>query len=322
MKVTILGTGAFGIALARILEKNENEVVMWTKFKEERDILKLTRENAKTLKGVKIPNDIEITSDISEAINYADLVIIAVPMKIVRKVAREIKDSLKENQVICIVSKGIEENTEMFLTEVVKEETNHGRICVMSGPNFAIDVAKFEPTAFTIAGEEKSACKLIQVCFENDRTKIEITHDVLGVQVGGALKNVYAISTGMLDGMGYNESTRAAFVTTALKEMTIFSRAFDSYRDTIYTYSGVGDMLLTCMSQKSRNYKLGKLMGQGMTFDDAKEAIASTLEGVETLEAINSIIKKNNMRLPILQTIYNIIKNGADKKLLIEAMVK
>lgn len=322
MRVTILGTGAFGVALARILDKNENDVMMWTKFKEECDVLTLTRENAAVLKGIKLPKSVNITTNLEEAVKDAELIMMAVPMKVVRSVCKDLKEYLKNDQVVCTVAKGIESKTNMFMTDVVTEETGHEKVCVLSGPSFAIDVAKFEPVAFTVAGESTTACKLVAVCFENERTKIEITHDAFGVQIGGALKNVYAVATGILDGMGYNESTRAAFITTALKEMVIFSRAFDSYRDTIYTYSGVGDLLLTCSSPKSRNYRLGKLIGQGMSLEDAKEAVGTTLEGIDTLSGMYSIIQKNNMRLPILEAMYKIIKKGEDKEILLNSMIK
>lgn len=322
MKVVLIGAGAFSIGLARALEKNENNIVIYTKFEEEYKRVSQERENKLVLPGVKISNDIEISNDLESSLAGADIIVMAVPIKAVRNVISEVREFLKDDQVICLVCKGLDEEKGGFMTDVVYNETHHKQIAVLSGPSFAIDVANYKPLALTVASDSENARTKIRKAFENENLKIEQVDDIIGVQLGGALKNVGAIGSGILEGMGCEPSTKAAYITSVLHEMVEYGKNLGAKESTMYTYAGLGDLVLCCTSPKSRNYRLGVLIGQGKTPEEANKEFGLTVEGVNTLEGVRKIIRKHNMNLPIIETMYDIIVNGIEKERLIEAMLK
>ncbi len=322
MKVVLIGAGAFSIGLARALEKNNNEIVIYTKFEEEYNRVLKERENSKVLPGVLISDSIEISNNLKESLENAKIIVMAVPIKAVRSVIREVKEYLTKDQTICLVCKGLDPDKGGFMTDVVYEETNHNKIAVMSGPSFAVDVANYKPIALTVASSDKESRLNIKKAFENECLKIEEVDDIIGVQLGGALKNVGAIGSGILEGMEAEPSTKAAYVTSVLHEMVEYAKNLGAKESTMYTYAGLGDLVLCCTSSKSRNYRLGVLIGKGKTPEEANEEFGLTVEGVNTLEGVMKIVKKYNMSLPIIETMYDIIVNGAPKENLIKAMLK
>lgn len=322
MKVVLVGAGAFSIGIARALEKNSNNIVIYTKFEEEYKRVLEERENKKVLPGIKISKEIEITNDLESAMAGCDIVVMAVPIKAVRNVISDIRPYLRDNQVICLVCKGLDPEKGGFMTDVVYEETRHEKIAVLSGPSFAVDIANYKPIALTCASKSEEARNKIRQSFENENLKIELSDDIIGVQLGGALKNVGAIGSGILEGMKAEPSTKAAYVTSVLKEMVEYTKNLGGKEKTMYTYAGLGDLVLCCTSTKSRNYRLGVLIGKGKTPEEANKEFGLTVEGVNTLEGVRKIIRKHNMNLPIIETMYDIIVNGEDKEKLIEAMLK
>ena len=322
MKVVLVGAGAFSIGIARALEKNENDIVIYTKFEEEYNRVLKERENKKVLPGIKISKEIDITNNLEKAMDGCNIVVMAVPIKAVRTVIRDVKQYLKKDQVICLVCKGLDPEKGGFMTEVVYQETKHDRIAVLSGPSFAVDIANYKPIGLTCASKNEEARKMIQKSFQNENLKIELSDDVIGVQLGGALKNVGAIGSGILEGMEAEPSTKAAYVTSVLKEMVEYTKKLGGKEESMYTYAGLGDLVLCCTSTKSRNYRLGVLIGKGKTPEEANKEFGLTVEGVNTLEGVMKIVKKYRMHLPIIETMYDIIEKGADKQNLIEAMLK
>ncbi|MDO4283072.1 MAG: NAD(P)H-dependent glycerol-3-phosphate dehydrogenase [Clostridia bacterium] len=311
MKITILGVGAYGLALAKVFHGNGSKVTLWTKFKEEYDIITLKRENPGILPGVKIPNDIEITTDLKNAVSDAKIVILAVPMKAVRMVARELKNMIFEEQILCIVSKGIEQITNKFMSEVVLEETEHENLCMISGPSFAKEIAHGGSTGFVVASFNDLSNATVKSCLENDNIIVSTSKDLIGVQVAASSKNVFAILMGYVDSLDLNDSTRASVLTCLVNDQRLIIEVLGGKSQTVFTYAGIGDMLLTCMSSKSRNYTFGNYLGQGLTKEAAMEKMeTTTVEGLYTLESLRDLLHEKEVEVRSVDLLYDIIYNN------------
>lgn len=311
MKIAILGVGAYGLALAKVFNSNKVDVTSWTKFKEEFDLVNLKRENPGILPGVKVPDEIKITTNLNEAIKEAKIIILAVPMKAVRKVARELKDIIDESQILCIVSKGIEQETNKLMSEVVFEETNHENICMISGPSFAKEIAHGGSTGFVVASPVEESCEMLKSYLENDNIIVTTTKDLIGVQVASACKNVFAIFMGYVDSMGLSDSTRASVLTILVNDLRLIVEILGGKQRTIFTFAGIGDMLLTCMSSKSRNYTFGNYLGQGFSMKDAFDKMeTTTVEGIYTLESLMEMLKEKEVEVKSIKLLYDIIYNN------------
>lgn len=308
MKITVVGLGAYGIALARIFNENDNKVVMYTKFKDEADIVKLKRENINVFKGVKIPKEINITTDLEESMENSKIIVLAVPMSAVREMSKKISKYLTEDQVICIVSKGIEPKTNKLMSQVVFEETGSENICMISGPSFASEIYAESEAGFIVASESLSAQACVKVCLENSRIVANISKDIVGVQLAATSKNIFAIILGMLDGMKKSDSTRAAVLTCLVNDMRMIVELLGGKPQTVFTYAGIGDMLLTCMSSKSRNYTFGKYLGEGFTSEEALSKMnTKTVEGLYSLQSIYDMLKNIKVEVKSIEMIYNVI---------------
>lgn len=308
MKITIIGLGAYGIALARVFHENDNRVVMYTKFKDEADIVSLKRENINVFKGVKIPKEIEISTDLEQSLENSKIIVLAVPMNAVRTVSSEISKYLTEDQVVCIVSKGIEPNTNKLMSQVVFEETESENICMISGPSFAIETYADNEIGLIVASESLSAQATVKVCLENSRISVNVTKDIIGVQLAATTKNIFAIILGMLDGMKKSDSTRAAILTCLVNDMRMVIELLGGKSQTAFTYAGLGDILLTCMSSKSRNYTFGKYLGEGLSKDEAlKKMKTKTVEGLYSLKSIYDMLKDIEVEIKSIEMIYNVI---------------
>lgn len=308
MKITIVGLGAFGIALARVFHENDNKVCMYSKFQEEIDIVSLKRENLNVLPGVKIPKEIEISNDLEKSMEKAKLIILAVPMLAVRDTAKMIAKYLTEEQVVCIVSKGIEPGSNKLMNQVVFEETGSQNICMLAGPSFAIETYHENELGFVVASDSLTAQACVKVCLENERIAVNVTKDIEGVQLAGATKNIFAIILGMLDGMKKSDSTRAAILTCLVNDMRIIIEILGGKPQTVFSYAGIGDLLLTCMSSKSRNYTFGKLLGEGCTKEEAMAKMkTNTIEGLYSLESLYQLLKNVEVEIKSVEMIYNVI---------------
>ena len=311
MKIAILGVGAYGLALAKVFYSNKIDVTSWTKFKEEYELVNLKRENPGILPGVKVPDEIKITTDLSEAIKDAKVIILAVPMKAVRSVARELKEIINDEQILCIVSKGIEQETNKLMSEVVFEETNHENICMISGPSFAKEIAHGGSTGFVVASPIEESCDILKSCLENDNIVVTTTKDLIGVQVASACKNVFAILTGYVDSMGFSDSTRASILTILVNDLRLIIEILGGKQRTVFTFAGIGDMLLTCMSPKSRNYTFGNYLGQGLSMQDAFDKMeTTTVEGIYTLKSLTKMLEEKEVEVKSVKLLYDIIYNN------------
>lgn len=313
MKICILGTGAYGIALSLMFNENVKDIIMWTKFKEEADMLNLDRENKNVLKGVMIPNNINVTCNMEEAVKDCSIIVLAVPAKFVDDVTSELAKYYKNNQHICIASKGIEQGTCMFVYDVLNKHIKTKKVAVISGGSFAIDIVKKVPVGLSIASKNRNTIKILKDTLQNNYLKLRDTRDILGVSVCGSIKNVIAIASGILHGLGYPESTQCMFITESLHDIKNLIKALGGSKKTILSFAGFGDLLLTCTSYKSRNFTLGKMIGEKKDKKEINDYINSTtIEGLYTLKSIYKLIKNKNVDMPIINLIYDIIYKDVD----------
>ena len=322
MNIGIVGTGAYGLALASIFNENKCNVIMWTKFLEEKELLDKKRCDDKKLKGYKIPKKIKFTTNMEDVVLGMDLIVLAVPAPFIEDSVKELKKYYK-NQPICIASKGIQKNTGLFLADVVKKYISVKNLAVISGPSFAIDIVNKVPIGLSLASKNKNVANLIKKCLQNDYIKVRITNDIIGVELCGAIKNVIAMAAGMLDGMNLPESTKAMFITESLHDIMSLITALGGSERTILSYAGFGDLLLTCTSVKSRNFSFGKLIGSKVDKEKIEEyKNETTIEGLYTLESVFKLTKKKKIKMPIINLIHNIIFKEENPEKLLEFLIE
>lgn len=319
MKVCILGAGSYGLALALAFYKNNNDVTVWTKVESEKEEIINYRENKKALPGVSIPEEIKITTNLND--NY-ELIVIAIPINYFRSVCEEIKNSINSDTVLCIASKGIEKDTNLFPHEVLNSIIETNNIAILSGPTFAIDLAKNSPSGLVCASTSVDIYKSIKNCLESNTLKITYTNDLIGTEICGSIKNVMAILSGLLEGIKATETTKALFLTEALNETSKFIETMNGNKETSYTLAGLGDLILTCTSKKSRNYTLGTLIATENKNSIDNYILNNTVEGYYTLIAINQIIKKKEISVPLVELLYKILFEGLDKKEIFNLLIK
>lgn len=313
MKISILGTGAYGLALALMFNKNNSNIHMWTKFEEERKMLDKKREHSKVLPGVKIPNTIKFTCDMKECIEGADLVVVAVPAGFVDNISQELSTIYHKDQHICMASKGIEQDTCRFVTDILTLYVKTKRLAVISGPSFAVDIASNCPIGLSLASTNRKTTKLLKETLQNDMLKLRHTKDIIGVEICGSIKNVIAIAAGILDGLGYPESTQAMFITESLHDIKNLIHALGGNQKTVLSYAGFGDLLLTATSTKSRNFRLGNLIGRKAAQKELDEYMNNTtIEGLYTLKSIHKLLRNKRVKMPIIDLVYDIIYNDKD----------
>ena len=323
MKVTILGSGAYGIALALMFNENKCDITLWEKFEEHAKQLRETRINDRVLPNVLIPKNIKIMSDLEESIKNSELIVIAIPAGFVDEVASELSKYIKKGQHICIATKGIEQDTCLFIDDVVQKYIKTKNIAAISGPSFAVDIAHHVPIGLTLATKNKKTAALIHQGLENKTLKLRDTDDLVGTEICGSIKNVIAIAAGMIDGMGLPESTQAMLITESLHDIKELIKALGGDGKTILSFAGFGDLLLTCTSTKSRNFSFGRLIGSGTSKDEIDNYINNTtIEGLYTLKSIHKLIKNKKVDIPIIDLIHDIVFYDKDpneiKRFLIE----
>lgn len=321
MKVAILGSGAYGLALASRLLMNKNDVEMWTYSKEEKKQLKETRISNK-LPGYKIPKEIKITTSMKKAVYDSKIIIIAVPAFAVDDIAKQLAKYIKQTQHILIATKGIEQDTCNFLTDVVLDYINTNRLAVISGPTFAVDIIKDVPIGLSLGTTNELTKKTIMQAFINPKTKLRPTLDIIGIEVCGAIKNVMAIASGMLEGMNVPDSTKALFLTEALNDIKEIIDVLGGNKKTILSFAGFGDILMTCTSQNSRNFTFGKILGSGKKEEAIKYRENTTVEGLYTLKSIQKLLQDTGVCIPIIDLIYEIIYNDKDKEEMLKFLIE
>lgn len=319
MKVAVLGSGAFGYAVANMLLKNGHDITIWTHSKEEAELL--NKRKKEIIKGHKIPKEFKFTNDYEEALKNTTIIFIMVAAKFINDVAKELKPYVKPNMHFCIGSKGIEQGSGRLVHQVFNDHIKTKNLSVISGPSFAVDMLNNEPIGFAIATKSNQSREKIKQVFKGDTIKLRNSSDIIGVQLCGSIKNVIAVAAGILTGLGYNESTRALLITESINDIKEVLDALGGNRKTVLSFAGIGDLLLTCTSEKSRNYSYGILVGKGNKKAAQNYLETTTVEGYYTLKSIYALLKKKKIKMPIINLIYKIIMNDADPHLLAEFLI-
>lgn len=322
-KVSVIGAGSWGTALALLLYKNEHEVTVWSYQEEEVRMLSEKREHVSKLPGVRIPDEIYFTADIKEAVEGKDVVVLAVPSIHVRSTARMISPYAKKGQMFVDVAKGIEEDTLMTLSQQIEEEMPQADVAVLSGPSHAEEVGRGLPTTVCIGAHTEETAKYLQKLFMNEVFRVYISPDMLGIELGGALKNVIALAAGIADGMGYGDNTKAALITRGIAEISRLGVKMGGAAETFGGLAGIGDLIVTCASVHSRNRKAGYLMGQGKTMQEAMDEVKMVVEGVYSAKAAAKLGKKYDVSLPIIEEVNKVLfENKSPKDAVNELMLR
>ena len=322
MKIAILGTGAYGLSLALMANENNNDIVMWTKFEEEKKILIENNGNPKLLPNVKMPSNITYTTNMEECVKDSDIIMIMVPAGFVDDVSKELKKYYK-NQYICIGSKGIEQDSCLFVADVVTKNIKTEKLAVISGPSFAIDIANYVPIGLSVASGDKQTRDVIKRALENKYLKIRPSDDILGVEICGSIKNIIAIACGIIDGMDLPESTKAMLITESMHDIKELIHSLGGNKKTIMSFAGIGDLILTCTSIKSRNFSFGRLIGLNTPKEEVDEYIKNTtIEGLYTLKSIYKLLKDKEVDMPIIDIMYKIIVEKEDVTLLTNFLIE
>lgn len=313
-KIGVIGGGSWGTALAILLAKKGYNIDLWLRDKKQCDDISYTRENVKYLPGVVIPNNISITNDISKAVYKKNVIVSAVPSHAVRDTMKSIKNEISKNQIIVNVAKGIETNTLHRLSEVVSQEIPDVQYAVLSGPSHAEEVAKDIPTTVVVAANKRKIAEYIQDVFMAPKFRVYTNPDVIGVELGGSLKNIIALGAGISDGLEYGDNTKAALMNRGFVEIARMGEKMGANKMTFAGLSGIGDLIVTCTSMHSRNRRAGILIGQGQSLDQAIKSIGMVVEGIKTTKAAYQLSKKLGVRMPITEEIYDVLYQGSNVK--------
>lgn len=313
-QIAIIGSGSWGVALAIHLAKNGNKVKIWSFSKEEADLLN-NEKKCKFLPNAVIPDNIECKNSFEEVIKNADIILHVTPSKFTRDTVKQYKEYVDvKNQPIVICSKGIEKDTALTLDEVIKQEIPNARIGALSGPSHAEEVSMGIPTVLVIASKDEEVKGIIQDAFMNEAIRIYTSNDIKGVELGGALKNIIAFCAGVASGLGFGDNTDAALITRGLVEIRKLGMALGGEKDTFYGLTGLGDLIVTCLSEHSRNRRAGKLIGQGKSIEETRQEVGMTIESIDNIEVAKALTDKLNLELPILDTVYDVLYNHLDPK--------
>ena len=306
-KVSVLGAGSWGTALSLLLCKNGHEVTLWSALEDEVRMLCEKREHESKLPGVRLPEDMKITADLEDSLQDPDVAVLAVPSPFTRSTAHRMAPFVKKGQIIVNVAKGVEEHTLMTLSEIISEEIPQADVCVLSGPSHAEEVGKGLPTTCVVSAEKRETAEYLQGIFMSPVFRVYTTPDILGVELGGALKNVIALAAGTADGLGYGDNTKAALITRGIAEISRLGTKMGARAETFYGLSGIGDLIVTCASVHSRNRKAGYLMGKGYTMQEAMDEVQMVVEGVYSARAAKSLAEKYQVEMPIIEEVNKVL---------------
>lgn len=312
--ISIIGAGSWGTALSILLAKNGHSVKMWSCFKEEVEMINNVREHKEKLPGVKVPEGVVCTGDLKTALSATNAVVMVVPSQTIRKNARDISKYIEQGTLIVSCSKGLEEETCLRLSEVIKQEVPQAQPVVLSGPSHAEEVAMEIPTTVVSACEKREAAEYIQDIFMSPKFRVYTNPDVIGVELGAALKNVIALCAGISDGLGFGDNTKAALMTRGITEISRLGASLGARPQTFSGLAGIGDLIVTCTSMHSRNRRAGILIGQGKSTKEALEEVKMVVEGVTTTKAAFDLAKRKAISMPITTEAYNVLFNGKSAK--------
>lgn len=313
-KIGILGAGTWGTALAILLSDNGHDVTLWTKIENEAKALDSSRDNIKNLPGATLPKDLKITLDLKEACTDKEILVMAVASPYVRATSKEASPLIKEGQIIVNVSKGIEDGTLLTLADIIREEIPQANVAVMSGPSHAEEVSRRIPTTIVVGAASKETARFIQDAFMNEVFRVYTSPDMIGIELGAALKNVIALAAGIIDGLGMGDNTKAALMTRGIAEISRLGIKMGGCMETFAGLSGIGDLFVTCTSRHSRNRQAGYLIGKGYTLEEVKKEVNQVIEGVNTARAALALAKKYEVEMPIVEQINLVLFEGKSAK--------
>lgn len=323
MKIGIIGTGVYSVSIALTLASNkDNEIVMWSENE------KLVAEHNKTkkldaiFKDKTIPKNIILTNSYEETLDSSDVVFLMTSVDYLESVCKTIRPIIKSNVPVCIGTKGIAKESNKLIHEIAKKHLKN-KISILSGPTFAIDVANLEPIGFSLASKHKKSLKKIKSVFNFEDVRIDESNDLTGLAICGCVKNIYAIGSGIISGLGFNESTKAVYLTSVYEELGNILYSYKSSLETLNSLAGFGDLTLTCSSNKSRNFTYGEMIGKKASKKDIKKFTEdNTIEGINTLNQLYPILKKKHVKCPIMTCIYSIINEDENPKNIIKTIIK
>jgi len=313
-KISIIGDGGWGTTLAILLSGKGHNVTLWGAFAEYVETVKAKRVNTKFLPEVKIPHEVNITSSLNEAIDDKEIIVLAVPSQYMRGVLTRLTPYKLFGKIFVSVTKGIENKTLKRMSEIAHELLGNIEICVLSGPTIAREVVHGSPTTLVASSGNLALAKEIQEVFITDRFRVYTNSDIVGVELGGALKNIIAIAAGICDSLGFGTNAKAALLTRGLVEMARLGVALGAKKDTFYGLSGLGDLTTTCISKYSRNHHFGEEIGKGKSLKDALKETEMVVEGVATTESAYELAKKHRVEMPIISEIYKVLYENKDPK--------
>lgn len=318
--ISVIGGGSWGIALAVLLEKNGHDVTIWSALESEIEMLRKNHEH-KMLPGVKLSEEVHFTTDDKEAVSGKDLLVMAVASSFTRQTAHRISPLVAPGQKILNVAKGIEEHTVMTLSEIIEQEIPQADVAVMSGPSHAEEVGRGLPTTIVVGAKTKATAEYIQNLFMNEVFRVYISPDILGMELGGALKNVVALAAGIADGLGYGDNTKAALITRGITEIARLGTAMGGRFETFCGLTGIGDLIVTCASMHSRNRRAGILIGQGKTMQEAMDEVQMVVEGVYSAKAAMELAKKYDVQLPIIEQVNAVLFEGKSAEVAVKELM-
>lgn len=308
-KISVIGSGSWGVALAMVLNRNGYDVKLWSYNADEAKLIN-EEHKCKFLPDVEVPSTIDCYTSLEEAIKDTEIVLIVTPSKAIRATMNNLKPFVTENQIFVLCSKGMEPDTQKVYTEVIKEILPNNRVAALSGPSHAEEVSQEIPTALVIAAETDEDALNLQEMFANEKLRVYTNDDMLGVEMGGSLKNIIALACGIAIGLGYGDNTLAALITRGIAEIARLGVEAGAKRQTFYGLTGVGDLFVTCASKHSRNRSAGILIGQGKSIDEAIKEVGMVVEGVYAVDGAYAMARKYSVGTPIIDEIYDIIHNG------------
>lgn len=312
LKISVIGTGSWGTALGVLLAKKGHDVTFCSMTEQKYRELCEKHENVTALPGVKLPENVNFTMDMEEAVKGSDCIIFSVASVFTREIAQRMEPYVDEGQIIVSVGKGIEENSFLMLEGVIKDEIPRADVAVLSGPSHAEEVGRGIPTTCVIGAETKETALFLQNLFMSDSFRVYINPDMLGISLGGALKNIIALAAGIADGLGYGDNTKAALITRGIAEISRLGVAMGAHPATFSGLTGIGDLIVTCASMHSRNRKAGILIGQGKSLEEAQKEVSMVVEGVYAAKAAKQLADKYGVEMPIVNEVNKVLFDGKD----------
>lgn len=309
-EISVIGAGSWGTALALLLYKNGHKVTIWSIMEDEIAMLEKEHEHKEKLPGVKLPEDMQFTTDLQGAVQGRDVLVLAVPSPFTRSTAHSMAAYVEEGQKIVNVAKGIEEHSLLTLSQIIEEEIPQAEVAVLSGPSHAEEVGRGIPTTIVVGAKKKETAEYLQNVFMNEVFRVYISPDVLGIELGAALKNVVALAAGIADGLGYGDNTKAALITRGIAEIARLGTAMGGRAETFSGLTGIGDLIVTCASMHSRNRRAGILIGKGYTMDAAMKEVNMVVEGVYSAKAAMELAEKYKVQLPIIEQVNRVLFEG------------